>query len=185
MSKVRSIRLRYLVMALTLAFVIGVPAVPHFYGGQASAVESVGDPNSPDRILYAPEGGKVARIVYVSGGTKTMAGANTPVASDKICAQGAHTLYGAEIALSGTMTGTAPTVAFKWQHSFDNGTTWHDVGSWTTVNATVTPAVQNQMVSDIYNATTAVAYGDCWRATYTFGGSGTVTANFSITGFNK
>jgi hypothetical protein len=73
----------------------------------------------------------------------------------------------------------------KWQNSIDGGTTWTDVGTWTTINATVTPASQSQTVADVSNNTTAVSYGDCWRATYTFGGTGTVTANIGIVGYEK
>lgn len=182
MAKMLSRKVLYFAFVLMLLVGIGAGGAIH----QASAGPKVeGDTSLPDRVLMAPQGGKIQRIVYVATGSKTMAGANTPVAGDAKCGQGSFTLYSAEVVLNGTMTGTAPTLAVKWQHSYDGGTTWHDVGTWTTVNATVTPAVQNQVVSDVYNSTTAVAYGDCWRATYTFGGSGTVTANFSITGFNK
>lgn len=188
MQKARKfLKLRFLALAFLLAGIGGVGSYSHFYTADTFAsAEVVGNPDGANyRVLMAPQGGKVQRIQYFAAGVKTMSGANTPVASDPICSLGGFTLYRADVVLSGTMSGTAPTLAIKWQHSIDGGANWIDVGTWTTINATVTPASQSQVVSDIYNASTAVAYGDCWRATYTFGGSGTVTANFSVKGFAK
>lgn len=175
---------RLLAVAFLALLAIGVPTMAHFHTVSAGP-EIVGNPDgSTLRALMAPASGKVSRIVYVAPGAKTMSN-TTPVASDAQCGRGGYTVHRADVVLSGTMTGTAPTLAIKWQQSFDGGTNWIDVGTWTTINATVTPASQSQTVSDIYNATTAVATGDCWRAVYTFGGTGTVTANFSITGYSK
>lgn len=149
-----------------------------------AGAEVVGNPNGAAvRALIGNEDGTVKRIVYVAPTTYTMAN-TTPVASDPYCG-GSWILHKAEVRLTGTMTGTNPTLAVKWQNSMDGGVTWTDVGTWTTINATVTPAVQTQTVADVFNNTTAVAYGDCWRATYAFGGTGTVTANFGITGLEK
>jgi hypothetical protein len=143
----------------------------------------VGDPHgATDRLLFAPQSGKVQRIVYFAAGARTMTGANTPVVGQTVCGVGGS-LYRADVELVGTMSGTAPTLAVLWQNSID-GTNWKNVGTWTTINATVTPASQSQVVSDIVGST-AVAYGDCWRATLTFGGSGTVTANVSVKGVAK
>jgi hypothetical protein len=135
------------------------------------------------RALIGSQDGSVKRIVYFAQTTYTMAN-TTPVASDPYCGNN-YTLHKAQVVLTGTMAGTNPTLAVKWQNSIDGGTTWTDVGTWTTINATVTPSSQSQTVADVYNNTTAVAYGDCWRATYTFGGTGTVTANIGIVGFEK
>lgn len=151
--------------------------------GFAKLTQVEAGPTGPQYQLRAlDQDGNVQQLVYVTQGVKTMAGANTPVSSDAACGLGNFEMFSAQVVLTGTMAGTAPTVAIKWQNSKDGGTTWADVGTWTTINATVTPAVQNQTVSDIWNATTAVAYGDCWRAQYVFTGSGTVTANIGITG---
>lgn len=175
-------------LALSLLLILGgafayarLAPVHDAYAG----AEIVGNPDGASmRALIAPAGGRVQRIVYVAAGSKTMAN-TTPVASDPVCGLGGYTLYRADVVLSGTMAGTNPTLTILWQNSIDGGTNWVNVGTWTTINATVTPASQSQVVSDVYNATTAVAYGDCWRATYTWGGTGTVTANFSIKGAAK
>lgn len=166
-------RFAYITLAIVMILSVGFA---HFTQVDAS-------PQGPQyQIRALDQDGRVNQLVFVTQGVKTMAGADTPVASDAACGLGSFEMFTAQVVLTGTMTGTAPTLAVKWQTSRDGGTTWVDVGAWTTINATVTPAVQSQAVSDIWNASTAVAYGDCWRATYTFGGSGTVTANIGITG---
>jgi hypothetical protein len=124
---------------------------------------------------------KVQRIVYFKMENHLTGGANTPVASRAYCGI-AGDLHYAEVKFTGTLTGSAPTLAIKWQNSKDNGDTWSDVGTWTTINATVTPAVQSQTVADL-RASTAVVYGDCWRVTYTQGASG--AGNFSVIGLDK
>lgn len=178
-------RRRYLLPSLG---VLGILFAALFFGltqlSPASAgPQIVGDPEgSTLRALVGYSNGQTTRIVYFAAGAKTMAD-TTPVVSDAVCGQGGS-LHKAEVVLTGTMAGTAPTLAVKWQNSID-GTNWNDVGTWTTINATVTPAVQSQTVADVSNATTAVAFGDCWRASYVFGGTGTVIANISIKGVEK
>lgn len=147
-----------------------------------AAPEVVGNPDGAEYRALVTENDETVRIVYFAAGVKTMAN-TTPVASDPVCGLFGD-LHKAEVQLVGTMTGTAPTLAVKWQNSIDGGANWTDVGTWTTINATVTPATQSQTVADLV-ASTAVAFGDCWRATYTFGGTGTVTANISVTGIEK
>lgn len=159
----------------------------------AGAVQA-GDPSNANfRALVTSNGtDRVKRIVYFKLEPHATGGANTPVASGTVCDL-AGTLHYAEVKFQGTLTGAAPTLAIKWQNSKDNGTTWTDVGTWTTINATTTPASQSQSVGDIvappyFNGTTTVQstatiYGDCWRATYTMGAGGAGT--FSITGVEK
>jgi hypothetical protein len=166
--------------ALVIAGFIALSPVGH---NVAAGPEVSGSPEGASARYLIADGTTVKRIVYVTTGVKTMAN-TTPVASDPQCGNFGG-LHKAEVVLNGTMAGTAPTLTIKWQNSIDGGTTWNDVGTWTAINATVTPLVQSQAVSDILNAATAVAYGDCWRATYTFGGTGTVTADFSIKGIEK
>ena len=176
------------IFALSLALILGgmlayVQVAPTHDAYAGAAI--VGNPDGAEyRALIAPQGGKVERIVYVATGAKTMAD-TTPVVGNTVCGIGAYTLYRADVILTGTMAGTNPTLTILWQNSIDGGTNWVSVGTWTTINATVTPASQSQVVSDVYNATTAVAFGDCWRTTHTFGGTGTVVANFSINGYAK
>lgn len=141
----------------------------------------------PVEAQNAP-GTDTRHITYFPQGRKTMAN-TTPVASQWFCGQGDQDIFNARLTVQGTMTGTGPSVAVKWQESFDQGTTVADVGSWVTINATAetTPAnlTQSQTVAEIANNSTAVAYGDCWRALYTFGGTGTVTADFGMTGYSE
>lgn len=180
MSK-RFIYTAMLIAGLFVAMFIGLATQDQ--GAVAGPVITGNPEGAQSRELIADgESGQVTRIRYFAAGVKTMAN-TTPVASDPFCSLEGD-LHRADVKLTGTMAGTAPTLAVKWQNSIDGGTTWIDVGTWTTINATVTPASQSQVVSDIVGST-AVAYGDCWRATYVFGGSGTVTANISITGIEK
>lgn len=135
---------------------------------------------------------RVKRIVYFKLENHLTGGANTPVASGAVCDLAGEYHY-AEVKFTGTLTGSAPTLAIKWQNSKDNQATWTDVGTWTTINATVTPATQSQTVADskavvLMNANTpvvtpAVVYGDCWRVTYTMGAAG--AGNFSVIGLEK
>lgn len=148
------------------------------------------------RALVSVNGdAKVTRIVYFKLEPHATGGANTPVPSANYCGNAfSGMLHEATVKLSGTMSGTAPTVAIKWQNSKDNGTTWTDIGTWTTINATVTPASQTNTVADsgavvLMNANTPVTtppvvYGDCWRALYTMTGTN-AAANFSVTGIDK
>lgn len=172
-----------LFLGLFLGGVLGLAQVDHHdaYAG----IEVIGkEKGATDALYVAGTGGKVRRIVFFTAGVKTPTGANTPIVSDPVCGLGSFTLYRADAYLVGTMSGTAPTAAIKWRHSTDGGAHWTDVGTWTTINATVTPASQSQTVSDIYNATTAVAYGDCWDAVITMGGT-TPGINLEINGFAK
>lgn len=145
------------------------------------------------RALVTSDGtDRVKRIVYVATGNHLTGGANTPVPSAKVCDLAGIYHY-AEVQFTGTLTGSAPTLVIKWQNSKDNGATWTDIGTWTTINATVTPANQKNTVSDhpeevLMNANTpvvtpAVTYGDCWRTTYTMGAAG--AGNFTIIGMEK
>ena len=177
MKRIRYISLALLPLAILLAAILAGPgqranAGPQIIGEQAGATV---------RALVSQDD-QVKRIVYFDAGAKTMAN-TTPVASDPVCGLNG-TLHKAEVQLVGTMGGTNPTLTILWQNSLDGGTTWTSVGTWTAINATVTPATQSQTVADLV-ASTAVAFGDCWRATYTFGGTGTVTANISIKGIEK
>lgn len=168
----------------------------HSGGQDAYAGAAVyGDPSQSDtRALISVDGtDKVTRIVYFSSGSHATGGANTPVASSTFC-NIAGTEHKATFRLSGTMAGTAPTLAILWQNSEDKGSNWTSIGTWTTVNATVTPASQSQTFFDqgpivLMNANTpvttpAVAYGDCWRVLYTMTGTG-AAANFSVSGIDK
>lgn len=177
---------KFTVACLALALLIGGGSLglARFtdHAGAYAGAEIVGDPDGAQvRALISTNGtDRVNRIVYFGAGLKTPSGANTPVVSGTICDQ-AGAFHWAKVTLSGTLTGTNPTAAVKWQNSKDNGATWTDVGAWVTINATVTPASQEQTVADsgavvLMNANTpvttpAVVYGDCWRASITFGGT--------------
>lgn len=172
---------------LMLGAFLGLTQLDHQVGASPSIV---GNPANADSRLLIATGERIVQVNYFNTGARTMgngtstAAANTPVSSGAKCA-----LYGdlhkVEIRYTGGITGTNPVLTFKWQNSLDGGNTWTDVGTFVGLNATVTPANQVQSVGDIRNATTAVAFGDCWRMTYTFAGSGTVTANFTVKGLDK
>ena len=174
-------RLRYLVALALLLFLAGGFAV---FGAFEQNNVDAAPKGATDRLVERDANGSV-RITYFSQAARTPVGANTPIASDPWCAEPGttYTKFVAQVVLSGTLSGTNPTLAVKWQHSYDGGTNWIDVGSWTTINATVTPASQVQTVSDVAGST-AVAYGDCWRATLTFGGT-SPGGNVSVSGYVK
>lgn len=135
-------------------------------------------PQEQFAIAAINDGGHVDRRVLLTSGTFTMAN-TTPVNGNTVCIQGDAKQFAAQLTLSGTMGGTAPTLDVVLQHSIDGGTTWITLKDFTDINATVTPASQYDSWSDVA-ASTAVTFGDCYRGRYTFGGSGTVTANIGL-----
>jgi len=192
----KSLRFRlipFVVMAIMFIGTVSFSQVSHPSNAFAGAEISGQAEGSDVRAIITSNGtDKVQRVVYFKMENHLTGGANTPVASGKVCGLAGEYHY-AEVQFTGTLTGSAPTLAIKWQNSKDNGVTWSDVGTWTTINATVTPATQAQTVGDskavvLMNANTpvvtpAVMYGDCWRATYTMGAGG--AGNFAIIGADK
>ena len=192
--------LRYLALVFSLLFVLAVGGVAHFSNQGADAYAGAvvsGDPNGAElRAVVSNGTDRVKHITYFKLESHATGGANTPVASGKVCNSElpSGVYHYANVAFQGTMAGTAPTLAIKWQNSKDGGNTWTDIGTWTTINATVTPASQSNTVADhpeevLMNANTpvvtpAVVYGDCWRVTYTMTGTG-AAAVFSVTGMEK
>lgn len=178
--------------AIGLLFVFAVIAslsVPMLIGGGThdayAGAEVIGNPNgATDKVVYAPAGRTAKRVVYFNAGAQTPVGISTPVNSDTFCDAGS-TVQRIDAYLVGTMTGTAPTLTIAAYHSLDGGTTWISAGTWTVINATVTPASQTNTFGDVYNATTPTVYGDCWKVTKTYGGSGSVGANVEIVGLAK
>lgn len=189
----KSFLISLIMLFLILGGAIGLAALNPSTNAYAGAAIS-GNKNGADTRALITSGGsdKVSRIVYFKLENHLTGGANTPVASGAVCGMAGIYHY-AEVQFTGTLTGSAPTLAIKWQNSKDNQATWTDVGTWTTINATVTPATQKQTVSDhpeevLMNANTpvvtpAVMYGDCWRVTYTMGAAG--AGNFAIIGAEK
>lgn len=185
-----------LVVAMVLSFSLGAIFYQSFTATTSAfpGAQVTGDASSANfRALVASNGtDRVKQIIYFKLEAHNTGGVNTPVASGAVCGMAGKFHY-AEVKFQGTLTGAAPTLVIKWQNSKDGGTTWTDIGTWTAINATTTPATQSQTVGDIianpyFNGTTTVnstttAYGDCWRATYTMGAAGIGT--FSITGFEK
>lgn len=189
----KSLLISVVLLFLMLGGAIGFAALHPTTDAYAGAAVSGNPDGSSARALITSGGSdRVSRIVYFKLENHLTGGANTPVASGKVCDM-AGVYHYAEVQFTGTLAGAAPTLAIKWQNSKDNGATWTDVGTWTTINATVTPANQKQTVSDhpeevLMNANTpvvtpAVMYGDCWRATYTMGAAG--AGNFAIIGAEK
>lgn len=136
-------------------------------------------PQEQFAIAAISDGGHVDRRILLAPESRTMAGANTPVNGSTVCIQGDADQFAAQLTLSGTMGGTAPTLDVVLQHSIDGGTNWITLVDYTDINATVTPASQYNSWSDV-PASTAITFGDCYRGRLTFGGSGTVTANIGL-----
>jgi hypothetical protein len=124
------------------------------------------------------QGGHVDHRVLIPQGNYTMAN-TTPVSGSAICIDGDPNRFAAQLTLTGTMAGTAPTLAVVLQHSIDGGTTWITLNTFTTINATVTPANQYVQWADV-PASTAIVFGDCYRYQYTFGGSAGVAVNIAM-----
>lgn len=131
------------------------------------------------------DGDTVVRSVpLLAQGTYTMAN-TTPVSGDTVCLPGDPDLFAARLTLIGTLTGSNPTLTVKLQSSDDGGKTWMDVGtSFAQINATTTPSGGVERVTFADNPTgglnTPVAWGNCFRVLYTFGGTGTVTGNVGV-----
>ena len=180
MQRILFSRLRYLVALALLLFLAGGFAV---FGAGNGGADAAPD-GATDRLITRDVNGNVS-ITYFSQAAKTPVGANTPLASNTFCAEpgSTYTKFVAEVELVGTLTGTNPTAAITWQHSYNKGANWVTVGSFTTINATVTPASQVQQVSDVA-ASTATVYGDCWRALLTFGGT-SPGGNIAVYGYMK
>ena len=109
----------------------------------------------------------------------------TPVNGSTVCLPGDPDSYAARLTLSGTMTGTAPTVDVNFYSSDDGGTTWTQVGSaFAVINATVTPTGGKERVTfadtEEGAVNTPVLYANCFKVTTTWGGTGTVTANLGV-----
>ena len=111
--------LTYTLIALLLVSALGIAMARQAEAGP----EIVGNPDGAETRALITDGESVRRIVYFAAGSKTMVGANTPVASDPECGLFGN-LHKAEVQLTGGMGGTNPTLAIKWQNSIDGGTTW-------------------------------------------------------------
>lgn len=141
-------------------------------------------PNERYRLAAIDPDGIVRNVVLLEQGDYTMAN-TTPVAGSPVCIAGDPDLFAARLTLTGTLTGTNPTLTVTLQSSDDGGTTWMNVGSaFAAINATVTPAggVERVTFADQAGAiNTATVFGNCFRVRYTFGGTGTVTGNVGVT----
>lgn len=160
-------RLYLLASVLILASALGVM--------QYRAMAGPAQPSEAFRAAYITADGHIQKAVLLEDGTFTMAN-TTPVNGTVACIQGDAKQFAAQLTLSGTMAGTAPTLDVVLQHSIDynpadpNAAHWITLKDFTDFNATVTPASQYDSWSDIA-ASTAVTFGDCYRARYTFGGT--------------
>lgn len=166
------------ILSMLAVFVFSLAVIG--YGRLASAGPAGGE--TLQRYAAVDSSGVVLRSVLVATGAKTMANV-TPINSAKHCVgDAAH--YTAQVNLNSALTGTNPTLAIELQNSIDNGATWTTVHTFTQINATVTPAQQTVDLADVA-ASTAIVFGDCFRMRYTWGGTGTVTANWSGAGLGK
>lgn len=132
--------------------------------------------NATHRIVMQDGGAR--EVVYLEQVAVSATGSGSAV-----CGLGKYDLHSFQLKLVGTPAGTNPTFAFVMQHSIDGGTTWHTAYTFTTINATVTPAAQLASVADV-KATAANAYGDCIKVAYTLGGTDP-SATFEVVGYSQ
>lgn len=159
-------------LGLALALLIGAGAYS-VDAGPASNQEQF-------RLAMIDSDGTVFRSVMIDDADGAATGvASTAVTGEMVCVAGAADQFAANLTLSGTLTGTNPTLTTVLQHSIDGGDTWSTAHSFTVINATVTPAAQLVSLADV-PASTAVTFGDCWRYQYTFGGSGTLSGTINL-----
>lgn len=170
---------RFTRLRVLIALAILVPML--LMGGAAWYATAVAGPSSGGvqyRYAAIDGDGYVRNAVLLRQESRTMPN-TTPVNGDSICLSGDPDQFAAQLTLQGTMGGTNPTLTVVLQHSIDGGRTWHQVHAFTAINATVTPAAQLVSFSDVQSAT-ATTYGNCFRARYTWGGTGTVTSNIGM-----
>lgn len=168
---------------------------PTYHADAAAGAQVVGSLDTGNvRAVLAPTNSQPKRVIYFDGVVRPTGGTTTPVVSRESCGWNEQTAFRMDAYLSGTMTGTNPTAAILWEYSLDEGDTWISVGTWTTINATVTPASQSNIVYDhdtvvvpitTPQVTPATLYGDCWRAVVTFGGTGAVGATLTLVQYGK
>lgn len=160
-------RNRMLVFLVAFTLLLGA-----FAGGSLLFGASAAPAAAPSDV-----GGQGSEITLLASGSHAGSGAG-----DWRCDEGQYTTYITEVRLTGTMTGTNPTDSIAVQHSIDHGTSVAGtVNTYAEINATTVPAVQTDArLNGVVIADTPVAYGRCWRVAYTAGGTGTVTANFSV-----
>ena len=135
------------------------------------------------RAVAIDENSSVRNVVLLDGpvtGSDT-----TPVAGESVCLSGDADLYAARLTLTGTLAGTAPVLTVQLQSSDDGGTTWTQVGSsFAAINATTTPTAGKERVTFADSASgginTPVAYGNCFRVQYTWGGTGDLSGDVSV-----
>lgn len=159
---------------------IGLIAVLAF-GGFLSVVGSDAAPGNGKPLYRAAQvdaNNVVQRAVLLPVGT-IAAGSGTQVAGTMVCFQDGPSQFAANLTLTGTMSGTNPTLPIIIQQSMDNGVTWSNDITFTQINATVTPPNQWVSFSDVA-ASTAITHGDCFRTVYTPGGTSPGGVTFGV-----
>lgn len=175
--KVKRSTILYVAAALALVLTLGVSS---FRSSDAA-------PKSGEITFASAEqnaDGSFQNLKLLAQGSRTMAN-TTPVNGETICLDKAYSKFAAELTLSGTMAGTAPTLIVVLLGSYDK-VHWFTVHSFAAINATVTPAggSERAQFSDVA-ASTAITRPMCYRTQSTWGGSGTVTANYGAVIFGK
>ena len=160
--------------ALLAILILGVGLL----GTQLRADAGPAQPETMYRAAAITGDGRIQKAVLLEQEVRTMAN-TTPVNGSTVCIQGDASQFAAQLVNGAAMGGTAPTLDVVLQHSIDGGANWITLNDFTDINATVTPASQYVSWSDV-PASTAVTFGDCYRVRYTFGGTGTVTADFGV-----
>lgn len=161
------------------AIVLALTLVLSFVGMHYNADAGPASDGPAYSVAMIDSDGTVDHRILLKAETKT--GANTtPVAGSKVCVAGDADAFVAALTITGTMTGTNPTLSAVLQESINDGRTWRTVHSFAAINATVTPAGGQEYVSfsDALSSTATVR-GDCYRVLYTWGGT-TPGLNFGV-----
>lgn len=120
------------------------------------------------------------RLVFREANQTPIAASGTSV---PVCGLSEYDEFIAEVRLTGTMTGTNPTLAITWQSAIGPNDTYTTIDTFTTINATVTPAAQTHALTELPGAvSTAVVYGDCMKMAWTIGGTDSPSALIDIVG---
>lgn len=114
------------------------------------------------------KGGELTETLLASG-ARTATGTGSAV-----CGFGRYEKFAFQLDVTAA-SGTTPTLDVKVQHSIDGGTNWFDLVSFTQKTA----AGEELKAEAEVEGATAEAYGDCFRVSYTIGGT-TPSFTFSV-----
>lgn len=113
--------------------------------------------------------GTERNIELLASGARTATGTGSAV-----CGFGKYEKFVFQLDVTAA-SGTTPTLDVVVQHSIDGGTNWYTVATFTQKTA----AGEELKTESEVESGTAEAYGDCFRVSYTIGGT-TPSFTFSV-----